>query len=72
MKAYKSPQQIEAIDFEHDTTRRAGPSATTDARFYRAMQSIRGTSHGPVSVRLSVTSRCSIETAERIELVCGM
>ena len=25
--------------------------------FYRAMLSIRGTSHGPVSVRLSVTSR---------------
>ena len=40
--------------------------------FYRAMLSIRGTSHGPVSVRLSVTSRCSIETAERIELVFGM
>jgi len=26
-------------------------------------------SRGPVSVRMSVTSRCSIETAERIELV---
>jgi len=39
--------------------------------FYRAMLCIRGTSHGPVSVRLSVTSRCSIETAERIELVFG-
>jgi len=38
-------------------------------RFYRAMLSIRGTSHGPVSVRLSVTSRCSIEMVERIELV---
>ena len=36
------------------------------------MLSIRGTSHGPVSVHLSVTSRCSIETAERIELVFGM
>ena len=37
------------------------------------MLSIRGTSHGPVSVcpRLSVTSRCSIETAERIWLVFG-
>ena len=34
--------------------------------FYRAMLSICGTSHGPVSVRLSVTSWCSIETAERI------
>jgi len=34
--------------------------------FYRAMLCIRGTSHGPmsVSVRLYVTSRCSIETAE--------
>jgi len=41
-------------------------------RFYRAMLCIRGTSHGPVSIRLSVTSRCSIETAERIELIFGM
>jgi len=38
-------------------------------RFYRAMLCIRGTSHGPVSVCPSVTSRSSIETAERIELV---
>jgi len=37
--------------------------------FYRAMLCIRGTSHGPVSVSMSVTSRCSVETAERIELV---
>jgi len=37
--------------------------------FYSAMLCIRGTSHGPVSVCPSVTSRCSIETAERIELV---
>jgi len=38
------------------------------------MLCIRGTSHGPVSVsvRLSVISRCSIETDERIELVFGM
>ena len=42
--------------------------------FYRAMLCIRGTSRGPVSVRLSVsvTSRCSIETAERIVLGFGM
>jgi len=40
--------------------------------FYRAMLSIRSTSHGPVSVRPSVTSRCSIETVERIEPVFGM
>ena len=40
--------------------------------FYRAMLCIRGTSHGPVSVCLSVTSRSSVETAERIELVFGM
>jgi len=35
--------------------------------YYRAMQCIRGTSHGPVSVCvcLSVTSRCSTETAKR-------
>jgi len=37
--------------------------------FYRAMLCIRGTSRGPLSVRLSVTRRCSIETGERIELV---
>ena len=33
--------------------------------FYRAMLSILGTSHGPVS---AVTNLCSIETAERIGL----
>ena len=32
--------------------------------FYRAMLCIRGTSHGPVSVRLSVTSRSSTKTAK--------
>ena len=41
----------------------------SDNDFYRAMLCIRGTSHGPVSVCLSVTSRCSVETGERIELV---
>ena len=42
--------------------------------FYHAMLCIHGTSHGPVSMSVcpSVTSRCSIETAERIELVFGM
>jgi len=34
-------------------------------RFYRAMLCIRGTSHGPVSVWPSVTSRCSTKTAKR-------
>jgi len=33
--------------------------------FYRAMLCIRGTSHGPVSVCLSVTSRSSTKTAKR-------
>ena len=33
--------------------------------FYRAMLCIRGTSNGPVSVRLSVTSRCSTKMAKR-------
>ena len=36
------------------------------------MLCIRGTSHGPVSVRLSVTSRSSTETDELIELGFGM
>jgi len=40
--------------------------------FYRAMLCVRGTSHGPVSVRLSVTSRSSAKTDERIELVFGV
>ena len=40
--------------------------------FYRAVLCIRGTSHGPMSVCPSVTSRSSIETAERIELFFGM
>jgi len=31
----------------------------------RCYACIRGTSHGPVSVRLSVTSRCSTKTAKR-------
>ena len=35
------------------------------ANFYRAMLCIRGTSHGRLSVRLSVTSRCSTKTAKR-------
>ena len=33
--------------------------------FYRVMLCIRGISHGLVSVRLSVTSRCSTKTAKR-------
>jgi len=33
--------------------------------FCRAMLCIRGTSHGPVSVCLSITSRCSTKTAKR-------
>ena len=36
------------------------------ARFYRAMLCIRGTSHDPVSVHLSVTSRSSTKTAKRM------
>jgi len=48
------------------------PAVLLSFGFYRAMLSIRGTSHGPVSVCLSVTSRCSTKTAERIELVFGM
>jgi len=40
----------------------------------RPHQCIRGTSHGPVSVRvrLSVTSRSSTKTVERIGLFFGM
>ena len=36
----------------------------TRHRFYRAMLCIRGTSHGPVSVRPSATSLCSTKTAK--------
>ena len=51
----------------------AGPSHRSLSFFYRAMQCIRGTSHGPVSVCVcvclclcpSVTSRCSTKTAKR-------
>jgi len=32
---------------------------------YRAMLCMRGTSHGPMSVSVSVTSRCSTKTAKR-------
>jgi len=35
------------------------------SRFYRAMLCIRNTSHGPVSVCLSVTSRSSTKTAKQ-------
>jgi len=52
------------------------PNRHRRRHFYRAMLCIRGSSHGPVSVCLSVclsvTSRCSIETDERIELVFGV
>ena len=41
------------------------PIALLCLDFYLAMPCIRGTSHGPVSVRLSVTSRCSTKTAKR-------
>jgi len=53
------------------TAGRANVGLCSASSFYRAMLSIRGTSHGPVSVRLSVTSRSSIETTEGIELVFG-
>jgi len=48
--------------------------STARRGFYRAMLCIRGISHGPVSIRLSVSviSRCSVETDEGIELVFGM
>jgi len=44
---------------------------TFDLNVYRAMLCIRGTSHGPVSVSVSVSvkSRCSIETDGRIKVV---
>jgi len=37
----------------------------TQWRFYCVMLCIRGTNHGPVSVCLSVTSRCSTKTVKR-------
>ena len=39
--------------------------ARSRTHFYGEMLCIRGTSHGPVSVRLSVTSRSSTKTAKR-------
>ena len=51
------------------TPRRSFRESVTDLSkcpfFYRAMLCIRGTSHGPVSVCPSVTSRCSTKTAKR-------
>ena len=41
------------------------PSLYMYVSFYRAMLCILSTSHGPVSVRLSVTSRSSTKTAKR-------
>jgi len=37
----------------------------TTLHFYRAMLCICGTSHGPVSMSVSVTSRCSTKMAKR-------
>ena len=50
------------------------PSAIPFAAFYLrdAMLARAGTSYGSASVCPSVTSRCSIETAERIQLVYGI
>jgi len=43
------------------------------SNFYRAMLSIRGTSHGPVSVRPSVRHKSEFyRNGERIELGFGM
>ena len=57
---------IERMDFLFHFNRN---HASILYRFYRAMLCIRGTSHGPVSVRpsvsVSVTSRCSTKTAKR-------
>jgi len=43
----------------------ASISTNVDKHFYRAMLCIRGTSHGPVSVSVSVTSRSYTKTAKR-------
>ena len=40
------------------------PTANSPS-FYRAMLRMRGVCYGPVSVRLSDTSRCSTKTAKR-------
>jgi len=54
-----SSNHVRRIDVGHDAIKQFSP-----ARRYASA----ATSYGPVSVCLSVTSRCSIETAERIEL----
>jgi len=43
----------------------SNPESIAKRSCYRAMLCIRGNSHGPVSVRLSVTSRSSTKTAKR-------
>jgi len=60
---------IEDTANRHKTLLSCQNFAFVSRSFYRAMLCIRGTSYGPVSVRLSLTSRSSTETAERIELV---
>jgi len=50
------------LSFRHSATQQLSVFGSC---FYRAMLCIRGTSHGPVSVCLSVTSRNSTKTAKR-------
>jgi len=56
---------------QHDSVARVSWRQLILVTFYRAMLCIRGTSHGPVSVSVSATSRSSTKTAERIWLVIG-
>ena len=70
---YPLPSRLGGLWKRRKLTRRSGVRARAPAKndFYRAMLCIRGTSHGPVSVSVSVTSRSSTKTDERIELVLG-
>jgi len=69
---WRSPRRLVAFYGFACKERRKGSGVRECEGNYGAKLSIPGTSHGPVSVCLSVRSRCSTKTDERIELVFGM
>ena len=59
------PIGVMKIDYPAKRKRCDARASDSWLRFYRATLCIRGTSHGPVPVCLSVTSRCSTKTTKR-------